>query len=461
MNRSDKMKREMTFTEGNLFKKMNIYAIPLILSGLLQLLFSTMDLIVCRQYGSTNSVGAITSTSALVSLIINLFIGISVGTNVLMARAYGVKDKEKGQSVVYSSMWLSIIIGAFVSLFGFIFSRNLLQMQKTPDSFINLSDSYLKYYFIGVFFMMIYNFGSAILRAVGDTVKPFIFLAVSGVVNIIFNYIFVLCFKMDVAGVGIATAISQAVSALLIIISLFRRKEFFHFNLKEFKMKWQDVKQIIMIGVPAGFQSVVFSISNVIIQSSINELGDDVINGSGAASQIEAFIYTSMEQTCFTSIAFISANYATHNYKNIKKIFIYSYYMIFIYNIVFSGITLLIPNQLLNFFVKSESAMGPARERLIILAATYSLCGLMDVTASAIRAINHQLLPTILTTIGICGTRLIFIYGLFENFSQFHNLKSISWSYPVSWLITWSIELTVFIIMFNKMKNKWIKKEAD
>ena len=148
MNRSDNMKREMTFTEGNLFKKMNIYAIPLILSGLLQLLFSTMDLIVCRQYGSINSVGAITSTSALVSLIINLFIGISVGTNVLMARAYGVKDKEKGQSVVYSSMWLSIIIGAFVSLFGFIFSRNLLQMQKTPDSFINLSDSYLKYYFI-------------------------------------------------------------------------------------------------------------------------------------------------------------------------------------------------------------------------------------------------------------------------------------------------------------------------
>ncbi len=449
------MKKEMSFTDGNLFKKMNIYAIPLILSGLLQLLFSTMDLVVCRQCGSANSVGAITSTSALVSLIVNLFIGVATGSNVIMARCYGSRDTKKGQQVVYSSMWLSLIIGFIVALFGFCFSKQLLIMQKTDEAFLELSNSYLRIYFIGVFFMMIYNFGSALLRAVGDTVRPFIFLCIAGVVNVVFNYIFVLGFNMDVAGVGIATAMSQAVSAILIVISLFRRKDFFHFKLSEFKMKLIDVKQIIIIGIPAGIQSVLFSISNVIIQASINQLGADVINGSGAASQVEQFIYTSMEQTCYTCLAFISANYAIRNTKNIKKILIYSFIMVIMYNIIFSGIALLFPNQLLNFFAKSEAVREVARGRLVILASTYVLCGLMDVTASAIRAINYQIIPTIITCIGVCGTRLFFIYAMFNRHEEFRNLASISISYPVSWAITFIAHLITFIILFNKMQKKF------
>ncbi len=449
------MKKEMSFTDGNLFKKMNIYAIPLILSGLLQLLFSTMDLVVCRQCGSANSVGAITSTSALVSLIVNLFIGVATGSNVIMARCYGSRDTKKGQQVVYSSMWLSLIIGFIVALFGFCFSKQLLIMQKTDEAFLELSNSYLRIYFIGVFFMMIYNFGSALLRAVGDTVRPFIFLCIAGVVNVVFNYIFVLGFNMDVAGVGIATAMSQAVSAILIVISLFRRKVFFHFKLSEFKMKLIDVKQIIIIGLPAGIQSVLFSISNVIIQASINQLGADVINGSGAASQVEQFIYTSMEQTCYTCLAFISANYAIRNTKNIKKILIYSFIMVIMYNIIFSGIALLFPNQLLNFFAKSEEVREVARGRLVILASTYVLCGLMDVTASAIRAINYQIIPTIITCIGVCGTRLFFIYAMFNRHAEFRNLASISISYPVSWAITFIAHLITFIILFNKMQKKF------
>ena len=231
------MKKEMDFTTGNLFKKMNIYAIPLILSGLLQLLFSAADLIVCGNYGSSNSVGAISSTSALTSLIINLFIGISVGSNVLMSRAYGAKDKEKGQRVVYTSMFYSLVIGFAVAAFGFVFSYQLLKMQKTNDEIIDLSNQYLQMYFIGVFFMMIYNFGASILRAVGDTKRPFIFLTIAGIINIIFNFIFVCGFHLDTLGVGIATAISQAVSAILIVIALMRYKGFFHFKLKE--MSWQ------------------------------------------------------------------------------------------------------------------------------------------------------------------------------------------------------------------------------
>ncbi len=453
------MKKEMSFTDGNLFKKMNIYAIPLILSGLLQLLFSTMDLVVCRQYGTTNSVGAITSTSALVSLIVNLFIGVATGTNVIMARCYGSKDTKKGQQVVYSSMWLSIIIGLVVSLFGFLFSKQLLMMQKTDAEFLELSNSYLKIYFIGVFFMMIYNFGSAILRAVGDTVRPFIFLLVAGVINVIFNYIFVLGFKMDVAGVGIATAMSQAVSAILVVISLFRRKDFFHFKLSEFKMKLIDVKQIVLIGVPAGIQSVLFSISNVIIQASINQLGADVINGSGAASQVEQFIYTSMEQTCYTCLAFISANFAIRNTKNIKKILAYSFIMVIMYNIVFSGLALLFPNQLLNFFASTDAIREVARQRLIIMASTYVLCGLMDVCASAVRAINYQIIPTIVTCVGVCGTRLFFIYAMFNQFDQFRNLKAISWSYPVSWALTFTAHLITFIILFKKLEKRFKESE--
>ncbi|MCR5787078.1 MAG: MATE family efflux transporter [Acholeplasmatales bacterium] len=457
----DNTKKGTSFTEGNLFKKMNIYAIPLILSGLLQLLFSAADLVVCGQFGSDNSVGAISSTGPLISLIINLFIGIATGSNVLMSRAYGLRDQERGQKIVYTSMYLSIIIGLIVSVFGFIFSKELLVMQDTDETLLDLSNDYLKIYFIGVFFMMIYNFGSSLLRAVGDTKRPFIFLTIAGVVNVLFNLIFVIALKLDVTGVAISTATSQAVSAILVVISLIKNKSFFHFNIKEMKMYASDAKQIIWIGIPAGIQSVIFSISNVIIQASINSLGPTVINGNGAAMSIEGFIYTSMEQTCFTCIAFMSANYAIHNYKNIKKIFWYSYLMIIMYDVFFSGITLLIPSQLLRIYIHDEAAIAVGVERLIILAATYAICGFMDVTASALRGINYQILPTVVTSVGICGTRLFFIYVMFNNYEQFHNLKSISWSYPVSWIITVSLNLTFFMVLFHKLKMAWIRQELE
>ncbi len=447
------MKKDIDFTSGNLFKKMNLYTIPLILSGLLQLLFSAADLIVCGNFGSENSVGAISSTSALTSLIINLFIGISTGSNVLMARAFGLNDKEKGQRVVYTAMFYSIIIGLVASIFGVVFSKQLLILQGTDEEFLKLSNDYLKMYFIGVFFMMIYNFGSSILRAVGDTKKPFFFLLIAGVVNIIFNFIFVCGFNLDTLGVGIATALSQAVSAILIVITLFKSNGFYHFNLKEFRPYKNEGKQIIFIGVPAGLQSVIFSISNVIIQSSINSLGKAVINGSGASSSIEGFIYTSMEQTCFACIAFISANYAVKNYKNIKKIIFYSIIMVLMYDVIFSGAALLLSRQLINIYVKDEASILEGQKRLIILAATYSLCGICDVLASAIRGINSQLIPTIVTAIGICGTRIIFIYGFFPH-ETFHNLSGIVWSYPASWTITLIAHTICFIILYKNMIKK-------
>ena len=444
------MKKDVDFTSGNLFKKMNLYTIPLILAGLLQLFFSAADLIVCGNFGSSNSVGAISSTSALTSLIINLFIGISTGSNVLMARAYGLNDKEKGQRVVYTAMFYSLVIGLIASVFGVLFSKQLLELQGTKEEFLSLSNDYLRMYFIGVFFMMIYNFGSSILRAIGDTKKPFFFLLIAGIINIIFNFIFVCGFHLDTLGVGIATAISQAVSAILIVITLFRSKGFFHFNLKEFRPYKTEGKQIIFIGVPAGLQSVIFSISNVIIQSSINSLGTAVVNGSGASSSIEGFIYTSMEQTCYTCIAFISANYAVKNYKNIKKILFYSIIMVLMYDLIFSGLGLILSRQLINIYVKDEASIVEGQKRLIILAATYFLCGICDVLASAIRGINSQVLPTIVTALGICGTRLVFIYGFFPH-ETFHNLASITWSYPASWTITLLAHTICFVILYKSM----------
>ena len=450
------MNKEVDFTSGNLFKKMNMYAIPLILSGLLQLLFSAADLIVCGNFGSKDSVGAIGSTTALTSLIINLFIGISVGSNVLMSRAFGLKDKEKGQRVVYTSMVYSVIIGLIVSAFGFIFSKQLLNLQKTPEGLIDLSNQYLKMYFVGVFFMMIYNFGASILRAVGDTKRPFYFLTIAGFINVIFNFIFVCGFKLDTLGVGIATALSQAVSATLVVIALFRYKGFFHFKLREMRPYKNEGKQIIWIGIPAGLQSVIFSISNVIIQSSINSLGLDVVNGSGAAQSVEGFIYTAMEQTCFACIAFMSANYAIHNYKNIKKILFNSFLMILIYDFIFSGLTLLFSRQLISIYVNDEAAILEGQKRIIILAATYAICGITDVMASAIRGINSQIIPTISTLFGICGTRLIFIYGFFPK-EQFHSLAAITWSYPVSWIITLTMHTICFIVMYRNIVKKWSK----
>ena len=243
-------KNEMDMTSGNLFKKIFLFSLPIIFSGILQLLYNATDLVVCGKFGSEHSVGAISATSSLTNLIIQLFMGLSVGANVLMARCFGANLKEKGQKIAYTSMIMATFLGVLLGIFGATLSGYFLSWMSTPDDVIGLSTVYLRIYFCGVPFSLIYNFGASLLRAVGDTKRPFYFLAISGIFNVGFNFLFVIVFKMDVAGVALGTIISQAISAICVIVCLIKNKGFFHFSFKEMRFYKGEALEIVRVGLP-------------------------------------------------------------------------------------------------------------------------------------------------------------------------------------------------------------------
>ena len=447
------MHKEMDMTSGNIFKKLIVYAIPLVFTGILQLLYTAADLVICGMFGSENSTAAISSTNSLIHLIINLFMGLSVGANVLMARCYGEKNKEKGQRVVYTAMVFSVIVGIGVGAFGFFFSKYFLEMMGTTSDVIHLSTQYLQIYFLGLPFSMIYNFGASILRATGDTKRPFIYLALSGIFNVLFNILFVVGFSMDVPGVALGTIISQVISAVFIVIHLFRSNGFFHFKLSELRLYGSEALEIARIGLPAGLQGVIFSLSNVLIQSSVNSLGTNVVGGNGAAGSLEGFVYISMNSIAQSCVAFVSANFGAKNKENIKKSVLYSSGLVIVMNFVVGFIILLFQNQLLSLYVHNEEALNAGRQRLIIIIATYFLCGLMDTYANSLRGIGYSVLPMIVSLCGACGLRIIWIFTIFP-IEKFHNIQGLALSYPISWIITAIVQFIFFVTMFKKIGLK-------
>lgn len=445
------MHKEMDMTNGNILKKIIIYAIPLVFTGILQLLYTAADLVICGMFGSPNSTAAISSTGSLVGLIVNLFMGLSVGANVLMARCYGEKNKEKGQRVVYTSMVFSILVGVIVGTFGFFFSRYFLEMMGTTSDVIDLSTQYLKIYFIGLPFMMIYNFGASILRATGDTKRPFIYLSSSGLFNVLFNILFVVGFKMDVPGVALGTILSQLIASIFIIRHLLKSNGFFRFKIKELKLYGREAYEIARIGLPAGLQGVIFSLSNVLIQSSINSLGTDVVGGNGAAGSLEGFIYISMNAIAQSCVAFVSANYGAKNKENIKNVVRYSLGLVVLMNLIIGSIILTFQHELLGLYVHTDAAFEAGLQKLIILTTTYFLCGFMDVFANSLRGIGYSVLPMIVSLIGVCGIRVFWVFIMFP-IEEFHSISGLAISYPISWIITSIIHLICFILMFKKIK---------
>lgn len=444
------MKKNVNMTEGNLFKNIIIYSIPIILSGVLQLLYNACDLIVCRAFGPEHSTAAISSTNSLINLIVNLFLGLSVGANVLMSRCVGMKDQEKGQRVVYTSMIFSIISGIVVGIFGFFTARIFLELMGTTPDVIDMSTEYLKVYMLGLPFSMIYNYGAALFRATGDSRRPFIFLSTAGILNIILNLIFVIVFKMGVPGVAWATIISQGMSALLIVIALIKSKGFFEFKIKEIKFYKKEALEIIRIGLPAGLQGAIFSFSNVLIQSSINSLGTNVVDGSGASSSLEGFIYTAMNSVAQACVSFVAANYGAKRKDNIIKSVLYSLALVLIMNFVVGGSILIAKDFLLGLYVTTSEAIEAGSIRLLIIALTYFLCGFMDTMAFALRGIGYSFVPMIVSLIGSCVLRIIWIYTFFQ-LEPLHNIGGLVMSYPISWLITVTVHTIMFVILFKKL----------
>lgn len=440
-------------TEGSIVKKLLQFSVPLIFSSLLQILFNTADVIVVGRFAGDNSLGAVGSTGSLINLMVNLFVGLSVGTTVVAANFFGAGKKSELKETVHTAILLSLISGIILTIFGVIGAKQILQWMQSPKEILDLATKYLQIYFGGIISTMIYNFGSALLRAKGDTKRPLYILFFAGIINVILNLIFVILFKMDVVGVALATVISQTISAFLVVRCLLKETEEFKLDLKQLKINPQILIRIIKIGVPAGLQGIIFSLSNVIIQSSINSFGAIVIAGNSAALNIENFIFTGMNGFSQGTLTFISQNFGAKKYNRINKTIIIALFCVFLVGFVFGNLTVIFGRKLLSFFTTSPEVIESGISRLKIICTTYALCGMMDVMGNAIRGIGHSVLPMIITLLGACGIRLLWISTIFL-IPKFHSCNTILVSYPISWTATFIAHIICFLIIRKKEFSK-------
>ena len=448
-----KSKYEIDMSSGPILKKMIMFAFPLMCSSVLQLLFNAADTVVVGKFAGDNSLAAVGSNGSLINLMVNLFIGLSVGTNVLIGKAVGAKDKVHTEKIVHTSLVIALISGLILMVVGITFAEKILRLMDAPPEVLPLAVQYLKIYFIGLPFMMIYNFGSAILRAVGDTKRPLYFLTAAGVINVIFNLIFVIRFKMDVAGVAWATVISQIISGMSIIVCLMKENSDIKLRVKKLGVDMDSFLRIIQIGIPAGLQASLFSFSNVIIQSSINSFGAAVVAGSSAAQNIEGFVYVSMNAFHQATLTFTSQNVGAGRYDRVGKILRTGLILVTITGLTLGNSAVLFGNQLLGIYTDSSIVIEKGFERMAIICTTHFLCGFMDVLVGSIRGMGYSVMPMIVSLIGACGLRIIWIKTLF-NMEMFHTTKYIYITYPISWFLTIIAHVVCYLIIKKKMGPK-------
>lgn len=440
-------------TEGPLLGKLIVYTIPIILTGVLQLLFNAADLVVVGRYCGSVSVAAVGACGAVINLLVNLFIGLSVGAGVTVAHGIGAGKDEDVRRTVHTAMPLSAICGFFLTVAGIVGAGFILRLMGTPDDVIGLSTVYMRLYFAGMTASMIYNFGAAILRAAGDTRSPLLFLMAAGVVNVILNLFFVIVFKMNVAGVALATTISQIISAALIIMALMKREDACKLRLNELKIYKRQLVRIIQIGFPAGIQGSLFSISNVIIQSSVNSFGSMVMSGNAAAMNIEGFVYISMNSVSQSALNFAGQNHGAGKFDRIKKVFAYCLGLATAAGLSLGGLAVIFSKPLLSIYITdSPESIKYGVIRLTYICLPYFLCGIMDVATGMLRGIGSSIAPMVITVAGVCGFRIIWIYTVFM-IPEYHKVQTLYLSYTISWLATFLIELVVFMIMLRHMEK--------
>lgn len=442
--------------EGPILKSIILYTLPIILTGILQLLFNAADLIVLGWFAGSDSVAAVGATGSITNLIINLFIGLSVGAGVAVAHGIGSGNNKIISAAVHTAIPVAVIAGLFLTVIGLFFSETFLSLMGTPEGkILRLSTVYMQIYFCGMTFSMLYNFGSAILRAAGDTRSPLIFLSIAGVLNVVLNIVFVAVFKMDVAGVALATSISQGVSAVLIIIALMKRSDACRLELKKMHINKSALLKMIKIGLPAGLQGSMFSISNVLIQSSVNSFGKVYMSGSAAASSIEGFCYVTMNSFHQTALNFCGQNYGAGNLKRVRRITHICLLTVAATGLVVGNILYIFGKQLLGIYVPdSPEAIIYGMERLKFVLLPYFLCGIMDTSTGSMRAIGSSVLPMIITVLGVCVMRVVWIYTVFA-MPQFHTFSGLFISYPISWALTFiAIYISFLVTMRKKEKLK-------
>ena len=444
-------KYEIDMCHGPLLGKILVFYIPLMLSGILQLLFNAADIIVVGQFAGNESLAAVGSTGALINLIINLFIGLSVGANVLVARYYGANQQAELKEMVQTAIATSVISGILLVFVGFFVAKPALTLMGTPDDVVGQSVLYMRIYFAGMPFMMAYNFGAAVLRAVGDTKRPLYYLLIAGIVNVILNLIFVIYFSMHVAGVATATVISQAISAVLVIRCLLKTDSVYKLELKGIKISMDKLGKMFKIGLPAGVRGALFSISNVLIQSSVNSFGSVAMAGNTAGSNIEGFVYTSMNAFYQSAISFCGQNYGAKEYKRVGKALFICEVLVILVGLLLGNGAYLAGGTLLKLYSSDPEVISYGILRMRYISVIYFLCGMMDVMVGGLRGIGYSIMPMLVSLTGACLFRIVWIYTIFQ---EVRTLPCLYISYPISWILTFSVHLICFLIVYKKLFRK-------
>ena len=445
------MKRNANMLNGPLWSSLITYTIPIILTSILQLLFNAADLVIVGRFSGSINVAAVSATGSITNLIVNLFIGLSIGAGVTVAHAIGGNQSTEVHRTVHTALPTALVGGIILSVVGVLFSETFLIMMKTPINVLPLSAKYMRIYFCGMTFTMVYNFCASILRAAGDTNSPLIFLMISGVINVILNIFFVVVFHMTVDGVALATIISQAISAILVVIALMRRTDACKLCLKQMRFYKQPFLKIIRIGLPAGIQSSMFAISNVIVQSSINTFNSEALmSGNGAAGNIEGFVYVIMNSFHQTAVNFIGQNMGAHQYNRIKKIFGLCLIYVSIFGFAAGFTVWHFGEKLLSIYITdSQEAIQYGLIRFNYIALPYFVCGLMDVSTGSLRGLGASFTPMLISILGVCGIRIMWIYTVFQ-IPKFHTPECLYISYLMSWLGTFIFQTIAFIIIYKK-----------
>ena len=443
---------EMDLCSGAILPKLLRFTLPLVCSSNLQLLFNAADIIVVGRFAGDASLAAVGSNAALINLLVNLFIGLSVGANILAARYFGAGDRESLRQTVHTSILLSILSGVGLAVVGACSAGTILDWMRSPPEVRDLAARYLQIFFLGMPALMLYNFGAALLRAVGDTRRPLYYLFAAGLVNVALNLFYVIVCKLDVAGVALATVISQCISAFLVTRCLIREEGGVHLDLRQLKIYPVRLKQILRVGLPAGFQGMLFSLSNVVIQSSINTFGDVVVSGSSVAANIEGFVYASMNAFYQANISFTSQNYGAGRYERIRPILIRALACAVVTGLVLGGLSALLSRQLLGIYSRTGAVIDAGAERLWIVSSTYFLCGIMDVLVGSLRGLGYSVMPMLVSLIGACVLRLVWLATIFQ-VPAFHTVQTIYWSYPFSWIVTSLVHALCFLWAMRRLRR--------
>jgi len=446
-------KHEMDMCNGPILRKMLIFALPLMFSSILQLLFNAADVIVVGRYAGDHSLAAVGSTGTLVTMLTNLFMGLSIGGNVLASRFFGAKQEKDLRETVHTAVALSLISGVLLTIVGQFVARPALEWLKTPEEVIDLAELYLRIYFIGMTAMMLYNFGAAILRAVGDTKRPMYYLALAGVINVVLNLFFVIVLRMDVAGVATATVISQCVSAVLVLRCLLKGEGAMKLELKELRVDPVKFRMILQIGIPASMQSLMFSISNLLIQSSLNSFGAIAVAGNSAAASVDGFLYVSMNAFYQATISFTGQNMGAGRYDRINRIMYTALGCSIGVSVLMGSVMLLFGEELLGLYTTSAEVVEAGMNRCRVMMTTYFLCGMQEVVVGSLRGMGYSIMPMIVSVLGICVLRIIYLTTLFR-WEPLHNLMSLYLTYPISWIITFVVLVCCFIHVRKKMNER-------